>query len=191
MTDVTEQAPASGARRGRGGGGAARRAERTAVSFDTAKTIERNIPNLEMLSEEALDIIEANAETVLEEIGVAFVDNPAALERWKSVGADVTGERVRIPKGLARKLCATAPSTFIQHARNPERSVTVGGNNLVLAPVYGPPFVRDTEGGRRYATIADFEKFVKLGYMSKWLHHSGGTVCEPTDVPVNKRHLDM
>jgi trimethylamine--corrinoid protein Co-methyltransferase len=191
MTDVTEQAPASGARRGRGGGGAARRAERTAVSFDTAKTIERNIPNLEMLSDEALDIIEANAETVLEEIGVAFVDNPAALERWKSVGADVSGERVRIPKGLARKLCATAPSTFVQHARNPERSVTVGGNNLVLAPVYGPPFVRDAEGGRRYATIADFEKFVKLGYMSKWLHHSGGTVCEPTDVPVNKRHLDM
>ena len=122
---------------------------------------------------------------------MAFVDNPAALERWKSVGADVTGERVRIPKGLARKLCATAPSTFVQHARNPERSVTVGGNNLVLAPVYGPPFVRDAEGGRRYATIADFEKFVKLGYMSKWLHHSGGTVCEPTDVPVNKRHLDM
>jgi trimethylamine--corrinoid protein Co-methyltransferase len=27
--------------------------------------------------------------------------------------------------------------------------------------------------------------------MSKWLHHSGGTVCEPTDVAVNKRHLDM
>ena len=191
MTDVTEQAPVIGARRGRGGGGAARRAERTAVSFDSAKTIERKIPNLEMLSEEALDIIEANAEIVLEEIGVAFVDNPAALDRWRSVGAEVTGERVRIPKGLARKLCATAPNKFMQHARNPERSVTVGGNNLVLAPVYGPPFVRDAEGGRRYATIADFEKFVKLGYMSKWLHHSGGTVCEPTDVPVNKRHLDM
>ncbi|MGB1830451.1 MAG: trimethylamine methyltransferase family protein, partial [Paracoccaceae bacterium] len=49
----------------------------------------------------------------------------------------------------------------------------------------------DLVGGRRYATIADFQKFVKLGYMSKWLHHSGGTVCEPTDVAVNKRHLDM
>ncbi|MFT7369116.1 MAG: trimethylamine--corrinoid protein Co-methyltransferase [Octadecabacter sp.] len=191
MTYATEQAPVIGARRGRGGGGAARRAERTAVSFDTAKTIERKIPNLEMLSDEALEIIEANAEIVLEEIGVAFVDNPAALDRWRSVGAEITGERVRIPKGLARKLCATAPGKFVQHARNPERSVTVGGNNLVLAPVYGPPFVRDAEGGRRYATIADFEKFVKLGYMSKWLHHSGGTVCEPTDVPVNKRHLDM
>ena len=62
---------------------------------------------------------------------------------------------------------------------------------MVCAPVYGPPFMRDAAGGRRYATIADFQTFVKLGYMSKWLHHSGGTVCEPTDVPVNKRHLDM
>ncbi|PHQ78680.1 MAG: trimethylamine methyltransferase, partial [Thalassobium sp.] len=153
--------------------------------------IQRNIPNYEILDEAALDVIQANAEQILEEIGVAFVDNPAALERWKAAGADVSGERVRIPKGLARKLCETAPATFTQHARNPERSVEIGGKSLVLAPVYGPPFVRDATGGRRYATIADFQKFVKLGYMSKWLHHSGGTVCEPTDVPVNKRHLDM
>ncbi len=185
MSEVAE------GRRARGGGGAARRAERTAVRIECAKFIERNIPNLEILNEEALEIIERNAETVLEEIGVNFVENPGALERWKNAGADVRGERVRIPRGLARELCKTAPSSYVQHARNPERNVTVGGKGLVLAPVYGPPFVRDTEGGRRYATIADFHKFVKLGYMSKWLHHSGGTVCEPTDVPVNKRHLDM
>lgn len=184
-------APVKSARRGRGGGGAARRAARTAVSVETEKTIERNIPNYEVLSAATLDLIEANAETVLAEIGVNFVDNPAALDRWRAAGADVDGERVRIPRGLARQLCKTAPSQFTQHARNPERNVEIGGNNLVLAPVYGPPFVRDLEGGRRYATMADFEAFVKLGYMSKWLHHSGGTVCEPTDVPVNKRHLDM
>ena len=178
-------------RRARGGGGAARRAERTAIRIECAKYIERNIPNFEILNEEALEIIEYNAETVLEEIGVAFVENPEALERWKAAGAEVTGERVRIPRGLARKLCATAPSSFTQVARNPERSVEIGGKNLVLAPVYGPPFVRDAAGGRRYATMDDFQKFVKLGYMSKWLHHSGGTVCEPTDVAVNKRHLDM
>lgn len=178
-------------RRARGGGGAARRAERTAVSVETAKYIERNVPNFEVLSEEALDIIEANAETVLAEIGVNFVDNPAALARWREAGAEVDGERVRIPRGLARELCKTAPSRITQHARNPERSVEIGGNSLVIAPVYGPPFVRDRDGGRRYATIEDFHKFVKLGYMSKWLHHSGGTVCEPTDIPVNKRHLDM
>jgi trimethylamine---corrinoid protein Co-methyltransferase len=181
------------ARRGRtrGGGGAARRAERSAVSFETARYIERNIPNFEVLTEEALEIIEQNADTILEEVGVNFLDNPAALQRWRDAGADVDGERVRIPRGLARKLCATAPAQYTQHARNPERSVVVGGRNLVLAPVYGPPFVRDAAGGRRYATMADFNKFVKLAYMSKWLHHSGGTVCEPTDVPVNKRHLDM
>ena len=178
-------------RRTRGGGGAARRAERSAVSFETAKYIERNIPNFEVLNEDALETIESNAEIILEEIGVNFVDNPAAIKRWKDAGADVQGERVHIPRGLARELCKTAPSEFTQHARNPERSVEVGGKNLVLAPVYGPPFVHDVHGGRRYATLEDFQKFVKLGYMSKWLHHSGGTVCEPTDVPVNKRHLDM
>jgi trimethylamine--corrinoid protein Co-methyltransferase len=178
-------------RRARGGGGAARRAERTAVSVETAHYIERNIPNFEVLTQEALEIIEWNADTVLEEIGVNFVQNPAALERWRQAGADVQGERVRIPRGLARKLCATAPSSFTQHARNPARNVEIGGRNLVLAPVYGPPFVHDMEQGRRYATIEDFRNFVRLGYMSKWLHHSGGTVCEPTDIPVNKRHLDM
>ncbi|WP_289089475.1 trimethylamine methyltransferase family protein, partial [uncultured Sulfitobacter sp.] len=125
------------------------------------------------------------------EIGVNFVHNPGALKLWRDAGADVDGERVRIPRGLARKLCSTAPSEFTQYARNRDKSVVIGGRNMVLAPVYGPPFVRDTAGGRRYATMEDFNKFVKLGYMSKWLHHSGGTVCEPTDVPVNKRHLDM
>jgi trimethylamine--corrinoid protein Co-methyltransferase len=138
-----------------------------------------------------LEIIEHNAETVLEEIGVVFSDNPEALKRWTEAGADVQGNRVHIPRGLARKLCSTAPSRFTQAARDPSKSVEIGGKSLVLAPVYGPPFVRDAEGGRRYATMDDFKKFVKLAYMSKWLHHSGGTVCEPTDVPVNKRHLDM
>ncbi|MCC1492558.1 trimethylamine methyltransferase family protein [Cognatishimia sp. F0-27] len=178
-------------RRARGGGGAARRAERSAISVETARYIERNIPNLDILNEEALEIIEANAEILLEEIGVNFVNNPAALDRWRAAGATVEGERVRLPKGLARSLCATAPAAFTQHARNPERSVEIGGRSLVLAPVYGPPFVHCMEKGRRYATMEDFENFVKLGYMSKWLHHSGGTVCEPTDIAVNKRHLDM
>lgn len=182
---------AESARRARGGGGAARRAERSAVSFETAKYIQRNIPNYEVLTIEALEIVERNADIILEEIGVNFPDNPDALELWRAAGASIDGDRVRIPKGLARELCKTAPSEYTQHARNPERNVVVGGKNLVLAPVYGPPFVRDAAGGRRYATMADFNKFVKLGYMSKWLHHSGGTVCEPTDIPVNKRHLDM
>jgi trimethylamine--corrinoid protein Co-methyltransferase len=175
----------------RGGGGSARRAERTAHRVEAAPYIRRRIPNYDILDEEGLALIEANADRVLEEIGVNFVDNPAALELWRNAGADVKGERVHIPRGLARRLCATAPSRYVQQARNPERNVEIGGKSLVLAPVYGPPFVRDMEGGRRYATIEDFRNFVKLTYMSKWVHHSGGTVCEPTDIAVNKRHLDM
>ncbi len=178
-------------RRIRSGGGAARRAARSALSVETARYIERNIPDFEILNEEALEMIEANAETVLAEIGVNFVDNPKALARWRAAGAEVEGDRVRLPRGLARQLCASAPSRFTQHARNPEHSVEIGGKSLVLAPVYGPPFVRDVQGGRRYAKLEDFQKFVKLGQMSKWLHHSGGTVCEPTDIAVNKRHFDM
>lgn len=190
------EAKVASRRRARGGGsgsggGAARRAERSAVRIETARFIERNIPNFDLLTTEALEIIEHNAETVLEEIGVNFVENPGALERWRAAGADVQGERVHIPRGLARELCQTAPSRFTQVARNPAKNVEIGGRSLVLAPVYGPPFVRDAQGGRRYATIEDFRSFVKLGHMSKWLHHSGGTVCEPTDVPVNKRHFDM
>ncbi|MEM1430081.1 MAG: trimethylamine methyltransferase family protein [Pseudomonadota bacterium] len=193
MADAAENTGSGGGarRRGRGGGGAARRAERTALRVEAARFIERRIPNLEILNEEALELIETNAETVLEEIGVAFPENPDALARWRAAGADVQGERVRLPRGLARSLCQTAPAQFTQHARNPERNVEIGGRNLVLAPVYGPPFVRDVAGGRRYATLEDFRNFVKLTYMSMWLHHSGGTVCEPTDVPVNKRHYDM
>lgn len=175
----------------RRGGGARKRAERTTLNIETAKYIERALPNLELFSDEALEIIENNAELLLEEIGVNFTDNPQGLELWKEAGADVKDERVRIPKGLSRQLLKSVPTGFIQHARNPAKSVRISPDTLVFAPVYGPPFVRTQSEGRRYATIDDFQKFVKLGYMSKWLHHSGGTVCEPTDVPVNKRHLDM
>ncbi|WP_353472521.1 trimethylamine methyltransferase family protein [Salipiger sp. H15] len=178
-------------RRTRSGGGAARRAERGSVHIETARFIERNIPDFELLGEEALAMIEAGADTVLEEIGVNFVNNPGALALWKDAGAEIEGERVRIPRGLARQLCGHAPARITQHARNPARSVEIGGRSLVLAPVYGPPFVLDAEKGRRYGTIEDFRNFVKLGQMSRWLHHSGGTLCEPTDVAVNKRHLDM
>ena len=140
-------------RRSRSGGGAARRAERSAVRIEAARFIERNIPNFALLNEEALEIIEENAETILEEIGVGFVENPAALKLWKDAGAEVDGDRVHIPRGLARQLCSTAPESFVQHARNPDRNVEIGGNTMVLAPVYGPPFVRDAAMGRRYATI--------------------------------------
>ena len=154
--------------------------------------ITRKIPEYEILNDDELSIIEENAETILEEIGVNFSGYESALELWKNAGATVEGDRVRFPKGLCRKLVQdNAPKQFTQHARNPLKNVEIGGKNTVLAPAYGSPFVRDLDGGRRYATIKDFKNFVKLAYMSPHLHHSGGTLCEPVDLPVNKRHFDM
>ena len=179
-------------RRGRGGGGAdARRAARRGGGFTALRHITRKIPVYEALSEEGLSLIETNADTILEEIGIEFREDQEARALLKGAGADVQGELVRFPRGLCRELIKTAPSEFTQHARNPERSVRIGGLNTVFAPVYGPPFVTDMDQGRRYATIEDFRNFVKLAYSLPALHHSGGTVCEPVDVPVNKRHLDM
>jgi len=191
--NLTVEAEAGGRRsRGGSGGAAARRAARTGGGPGTQLTyIKRQIPLYEVLNEEGLALIEKNADTVLEEIGIIFRDDAEALQLWKDAGADVKGERVHFPRGLPRSILRTAPKQYTQHARNAERSVQIGGNATVFAPVYGPPFVRDLDGNRRYATIEDFRNFVKLAYMAPSIHHSGGTVCEPVDVPVNKRHLDM
>jgi len=188
-------AAASEGRKGRGEGRRGRDARRTARESDVGTIAQpyilRKTPPLELASEEVLETIEANADTILEEIGIEFREDEEALTLLKEAGCDVRGERVHFPKGLAREKLKTAPSVFTQHARNPARSVQIGGDATVYVPVYGPPFVRDLDKGRRYGTIEDFENFVKLAYMSKPLHHSGGTVCEPVDLPVNKRHFDM
>ncbi len=172
-------------RRSRGGGEAATPV--TAPAYIT-----RKIPEYEVLGDEGLSLIEANADKILEETGIDFKDDPEALEIWKQAGASVDGERVRFPQGMCRKLIQdNAPSQYTQHARNPAKSVEIGGKHTILVPSYGSPFVRNLDEGRRYATIEDFRNFVKLAYMTPHLHHSGGTVCEPVDLPVNKRHFDM
>ena len=176
----------------RSGGRSARQASRAARSLQTATHLERTVPPIEILDEEGLARIERNAETILSEIGIAFQDFPEALSLWRQAGAEVEGELVKFPPQMCRQIVSeNAPAAYVQHARNPERSVPVGGPAIVFAPNYGSPFVTDLDRGRRYATIEDFRNVVKLAYGLPHLHHSGGTVCEPVDVPVNKRHLDM
>ena len=179
-------------RQRRGGGADARRAKRRqAGAGPQLAYIRRGLEPYAVLSEEGLATIEANADRILAEIGVEFKDDEEALRMWRDAGADVNGTRVRFSKGLLRGLIKTAPRTFTQHARNPSRSVEIGGKATVFAPVYGPPFIRNLDEGRRYANIEDFRNFVKLAYMAPAIHHSGGTLCEPVDIAVNKRHLDM
>ena len=72
--NVSVEQAGGGNRRGRGerGGAAARRAARTGGAGEQLTYIKRNIPLYEVLSEEGLALIEANADTVLEEIGIEF-----------------------------------------------------------------------------------------------------------------------
>jgi trimethylamine---corrinoid protein Co-methyltransferase len=184
---MTDTAP-----RHRSGGRDARRAARLHAVAAREPFLTRKMAPFEVLGEEGLSIIEHNADTILQEVGLEFRGDPEALETLRAGGADVQSERVRFPRGLARQIVqATAPQQFTQYARNEANNVEIGGMHTVLAPNYGSPFVRDLDNGRRYGTIEDFRNLVKLTYMSPHLHHSGGTVCEPVDVPVNKRHLDM
>jgi trimethylamine---corrinoid protein Co-methyltransferase len=153
--------------------------------------IRRRLPPVELLSTEAVEVIEANAETILEEIGIEFRRDPESLHLWREAGADVKDERVHIPRGMARRLLATAPAEFTVYARNPERSVRFGGDATVFSPVGGPPFVSDLDGGRRYGTLEDLKNFIKLAHMAPAIHFSGGSMCEPMEIPPNKRHLDV
>ncbi len=158
--------------------------------------ITRRIPTYDLLDEESLVRIEQTADRILAEIGMEFRDDPETVRLFRQAGGEVrelSGGvwNIRFEPGMIREILKTAPARFTQHARNPANSVEIGGDAVVFAPSYGSPFVMDLDRGRRYGTIEDFRNFVKLGQSSPWLHHSGGTICEPTDVPVNKRHLDM
>lgn len=173
-------------------GRAARAAERSRKGARVGRPyILRNIPTYDVLSEENLIRIERAADRILAETGIEFRDDPVALEHWRRAGAEVDGLLVKFPPGMLREVLQSAPAEFVQHARNPAKSVVIGGKSVVFAPAYGSPFVMDLDKGRRFGTLEDFQNFIKLAQASPNFHHSGGTICEPTDIAVNKRHLDM
>ncbi len=157
----------------------------------TPAYITRRIPFFNLLDEEALIAIEDQAERLLEDVGIDFRDDQETLTLWKNAGAKVTGEHVQLPRGMARELLSTAPKVITQHARNPKHSVKIGGSYQVFAPMYGAPFFRSLDEGRRYGTLKDLQNFISLTYQSPYLHHSGGILVEPCDIAVNKRHLDI
>ncbi len=176
----------------RRGGRAARRSKRVGTAPPQLPFIHRQVGVYTLLDEEGLELIERNADAILKEVGMEFRDDPEVLQIFRDAGADVQGERVRFETGMCRSIIqATTPRVFRQHARNPDRSVDIGGDSTLFCPSFGPPFVHDIERGRRYALMEDFENFTRLHHILPAVHHSGGVVCEPQDVPVPERHLRM
>lgn len=166
-----------------------RREARAAAQPQLSQPVNRFRP-YEILDEEEVEKIHQASMEILSNIGIDFYDEEA-LAILREHGAHVQGETVTFDPALVQEYVAKAPSKFTQLARNPENNVVIGGNHLCFAPVYGPPFVLDLQRGRRDATLKDFQNFIKLAYMSPYMHHSGGTIVEPTDRSVETRHLDM
>ena len=150
----------------------------------------RRVPVYALAEEEVIETIHQKSLQVLAEVGIAFYDaeTQAIL---KAHGVTVREDIAYFDPAVVEEYVAKAPASFTQLARNPERNVHIGDGAVCFAPVYGPPYVLDWERGRRASTLEDFHNFVKLAYMSPYLHHSGGTLVEPNDVPVPERHLDM
>ncbi|WP_282609214.1 trimethylamine methyltransferase family protein [Pelagibius sp. Alg239-R121] len=195
-TKAIPEPTSSSLRRGRRGGRSGGRSGRIKRRVDGSTQngpafLTRRTPLYDLLDEENLIALENHADWILQEIGIEIRGDEEALALFKQAGASVNGSRIRFDPGHARSLCSSAPGQFRMFARDPAKTITIGGDHVVFTPAYGPPFVSDLDNGRRYATLEDFRNFVKLADVTPWLHHSGGTVCEPVDIPVNKRHLDM
>ena len=152
--------------------------------------LERGMPYLDIVAHDQLLRIHDASMCLLEEVGIEFRDDESSA-MWKAAGAKVDGYRVRIDREHLAELISTAPETYTMTARNPARSVSVGGNKTIFTPSYGAPFVLDFDNNRRAATLDDFDNFAKLAYLEPALHMTGGVLVEPMDVAVPHRHLEM
>ena len=177
-------------RRTRRGGSAKRRDARLHGPIVYHPAALRSVPTYEVLNVEGIERIDDAALGILEDTGIDFRDDESA-RIWRQAGAEVTGHRVRIPRQLVRRLIASIPDQFTYHARNPERSVEVGGRHMIFGPAYGTPNVIDLDGKRRLATLGDLRDIIKIHQTNPAIQYNGGYTVEPMDVAVPHRHLHM
>ena len=147
------------------------------------------MPRYEILSEDAMETLDRGWRRIVSELGVEFLLEES-LEEFRKAGQRVEGNNVKFDPDFILEQVAKAPREFDIQARNAERSVHIGGDHMVFASVYGPPFVREGDV-RRDATMEDYRNFVKLSQAFPQLDSPGGTIVEPNDTPLDSRHLDM
>jgi trimethylamine--corrinoid protein Co-methyltransferase len=156
------------------------------------RTLTNPFRPLEVLSADHVEEIHRTSLRILSEVGIEVLGD-RAIDRLAAAGATVdrSNRRVRMDGALVEELITTAPAEFTLHARNPSRNVVLGGRNLVFSSVGGPAFVTDLDRGRRAGTWQDFQDYVALISALNVIHQEAGGPLEPTDLPVETRHLDM
>lgn len=137
----------------------------------------------------SLENIHNTSIQILADTGVVF-HSQRAIDLFKGHGAAVDGNKVFITEKMVDKALETCPSRFEWTARDPNRSVVVGKGFLVQPPV-GAVFVRDTEGGRRRALLEDYANIIKLCQGGAATALNGSIPVDPSDVPVDRKHLYM
>jgi trimethylamine--corrinoid protein Co-methyltransferase len=147
------------------------------------------MPRYEILSADAVEVLDRGWRRIVSEIGVQFA-KPEAVELFREAGQRVDGEVVRFDPEFVLEQAAKAPREFSIQARNPANSVHIGGDHMVFTAVYGSPFVREGDV-RREATLEDFRRLAMLAQSFPQLDSAGGVICEPNDAPLDSRHLDM
>jgi len=141
----------------------------------------------EFLSTEDLDLIHQTSMRLLTNVGVSF-PQAEALRTFKEHGARVDGERVYLTEAQVMAALAGIPKQFTLHARNPKRSVVVGGGSTVFAPGYGAPFLVDAEEGKRGATLEDYHNLAKLAHALPNQDVSGYLLVDP-ELPSGHLHM--
>ncbi len=147
------------------------------------------MPRYEILSPDAVAVLDRGWRRIVSEIGVQFA-KPEAVELFRKAGQKTDGEVVYLDPEFVLEQVALAPREFDVQARNPANSVHIGGDDMVFGAVYGSPFVREGDV-RRDATMQDFRRLCMLSQSFPELDSAGGVICEPNDAPLDSRHLDM
>src|SRR5271169_6505937 len=114
------------------------------------------MPRYEILSPDAIGVLDRGWRRIVSEIGVQFA-KPEALELFRKAGQRTDGEVVYLDPEFVLEQVALAPREFDVQARNPANSVHIGGDDMVFGAVYGSPFVREGDV-RREASMDDFRR---------------------------------
>ncbi|MEM7564932.1 MAG: trimethylamine methyltransferase family protein, partial [Pseudomonadota bacterium] len=114
------------------------------------KPLRYHRPAYELLSADAIEQIHQAALKVLKETGMAILSEPAR-KRFSEAGFDTKSgsDMVQFDSELLESLVSKAPSSFIMHARNPDKSIQIGDGFAAFCSVGGPAYVMDSDKGRR------------------------------------------
>ncbi|MDR1165623.1 MAG: trimethylamine methyltransferase family protein [Deltaproteobacteria bacterium] len=150
------------------------------------------MPNIRqsVLSDGELNQTHLASMEILSRGGVTF-HHDRALELFRSKGFRVSGKKVYIEEKDVRNALETAPERFEAIARAPQNSRWIGGDDYVLVPTYGPPFIIEEDGTQRPGTLADYETAVKLNQTSPVADITGFKYVAASDIAANSAYLEM